>query len=140
MPWYILSKGRYSICLLSIPSTEVISMSIRKNSCSTVALILLGCVLFTGCDSLWSTPINKILENPRDYSDKSVTISGEVSEVFSFFVIKYFVVKDKTGQMVVITKRPLPREGTKITVKGTVQEAFTLGDKQLIVIIEDEGK
>ena len=116
-------------------------MSVRNNGCCrTATLILLGCMLLIGCNSILATPINKILENPRDYSDKPVTISGEVSEVFSLLVLKYFVVKDKTGQIVVITKRPLPREGTKITVRGTVQEAFTLGDKQLIVIMEDEGK
>jgi len=49
------------------------------------------------------------------------------------------MVKDKTGQIVVVTKKPLPKEGAKITVKGTVREAFSLGDKQLIVIVENEN-
>jgi len=95
-------------------------------------LVLLGCVT--------STPINKILESPRDYTGKPVTISGEVTEVVSLLVVKYFVVKDNTGKIIVVTKRPLPKEGIKITVKGMVQEAFSIGDKQLIVIVETPEK
>jgi hypothetical protein len=85
-----------------------------------------------------ATPINKILENPRDYSGKTVKITGEVSEVFGLIVVKYFVIKDGTGEIVVVTEKPLPKKGTKITVKGTVQEAFTIGDKQLLVVVENE--
>jgi hypothetical protein len=40
----------------------------------------------------------------------------------------------------VVTQKPLPQKGSRITVKGTVQEAFSLGDKQLIVIVEGEEK
>jgi len=85
-----------------------------------------------------ATPIKKILDNPRDYSNKSVTVSGEVTELFSLFVIKYFVVKDGSGEIIVVSQNPLPAKGSKITVKGTVQEAFSLGDQQLLVIMEKE--
>ena len=82
--------------------------------------------------------VKKILDNPRDYSDKTVTVNGEVTETFSLLVIKYFVVKDSTGEITVVTTRPLPQRGSKITVKGAVHEAFSLGDQQLIVIVELE--
>lgn len=95
-------------------------------------------LLSAGCSGLMATPIKKILDNPRDYSGKPVTISGEVTELFSLFVIKYFVVKDRSGEIIVVTQKPLPAKGSKITVKGTVQEAFSLGDQQLIVIMEKE--
>ncbi|NJD55653.1 MAG: hypothetical protein FIA94_04510 [Nitrospirae bacterium] len=100
---------------------------------------VLACMLIAGCSSLMSTPIKNILDNPRDYSDKTVKVSGEVTEVFSLFVIKYFVVKDSTGEIIVVTPRPLPRKGSQITVTGTVREAFSLGDKQVIVIVEPDG-
>jgi len=35
-----------------------------------------------------------------------------------------------------VTEKPLPKIGTKIKVKGTVEEAFSIGDKQLLVIKE----
>ncbi len=104
------------------------------------ALILLLSLLLIGCRGLFATPIKKILDNPRDYSGKSVKISGEVTEVFGLFVIRYFVVKDKTGEIIVVTNKPLPREGAKITVNGTVHAAFSIGDKNVVVIVEDVEK
>ncbi len=116
-------------------------MNIRRNHNFRIATFILSfSLLLVGCNGILATPINKILENPRDYSDKTVRISGNVTEVFGLFVVKYFVVKDKTGEIIVITKRPLPGKGTEITIKGTVQEAFSIGDKQLIVIVEDDEK
>ena len=110
----------------------------RKMKRTIFRVLVIFSLLLAGCTSLSTTPINKILDNPRDYAGKPVTISGEVTEVFSFLVIKYFTVKDKTGQIVVVTERPLPNVGAKIVVKGTVEEAFSIGDKRLIVIVEKE--
>jgi hypothetical protein len=102
--------------------------------------ICLALFLLLGCGSLMATPIKKILDNPRDYSDKTVTVSGEVTGTFSLLVIKYFTVRDDTGEITVVTPKLLPRKGSRITVKGTVQEAFSLGDQQLIVIVEPDDR
>ncbi len=99
-------------------------------------LALIGCLV----SCVMSTPIKKIIDNPRDYAGKTVTIAGEVGDVFSLVVLKYFVVKDATGEITVITKKPLPKQGTRIKVTGTVQEAFSIGDQQLIVIVEGDGE
>ena len=104
-----------------------------------VCVFLAGGIL-AGCAGMFATPIEKILKNPRDYSGKTVTVSGKVTEATGLIFMQYFVVKDKTGEITVITKRPLPRENTKITVKGQVDAAFSLGDKQLIVIVENDKK
>jgi hypothetical protein len=101
------------------------------------------CVLFfaiSSCDQISSTAIGKITENPRKYAGKRVAISGDVTESFSFFVIKYFVVRDGTGELAVVTSKPLPKKGERIKVRGTVEEAFSIGDKQLLVLVESEGK
>lgn len=92
------------------------------------------------CTGVFSTPISKIMDNPRDYDGKTVIVSGEVIEVFSLVVVKYFVVSDGTGKIRVITQKILPKEGTKIQVKGKVSEMFSLGDTQAIVIIEESGQ
>ncbi|RJQ49199.1 MAG: hypothetical protein C4538_02600 [Nitrospiraceae bacterium] len=104
-----------------------------------IVILLLG-VLFAGCPGILTTPIGKIHEDPRHYSGKAVTISGEVTEVFGFFGIKYFSVKDKTGEITVVTDKPLPKKGAAIRVKGTVKEAFSIGDSHLIVIVENGQK
>ncbi len=108
----------------------------KQSILNAPVVIVVVIVALLGCDRFFTTPIGKILENPRDYAGKTVTVSGEVTEVFSFLVIRYFIIKDKTGEIPVVTEKPLPRVGNKIKVKGTVQEAFSIGDKQLIVIVE----
>ncbi len=92
--------------------------------------------LTTACGRIGSTPIGDILKNPRDHADKKVTVSGTVTEVFSFFVIKYFVIRDETGQIPVVSDKPLPKPGSTLKVTGTVKEAFSLGDQQLLVLVE----
>jgi len=82
-------------------------------------------------------PIKKLLENTREYDNRAVYIEGEVNEVFSLFVIKYFTVKDSTGEIIVVTDRILPKKGEKIKVRGRVAEAFSVGDKTLTVFKEE---
>jgi len=111
--------------------------SMVKNKISkTILIILLFSLLLCNCNSLFTTPIHKILENPRNYAGKTVTVSGEVTRVFSLIIIKYFAMRDSTGEVTIVTEKPLPKIGTKMKVKGTVEEAFAIGDQQLIVIFE----
>jgi hypothetical protein len=92
------------------------------------------------CRGIFPTPISKIIDNPRDYEGKKVIVSGEVTESFSLFVLKYFVIADGTGTITVVTRKALPKKGTKVRVKGAVNEMFSLGDTQALVIIEAPDK
>lgn len=84
-----------------------------------------------------STPIGNILKNPRDYARKTLTISGQVTDRMSLLLVKYFRIKDDTGEIIVISERPLPAVGEKVRVKGRVEEAFSLLDKQVLVFVEE---
>jgi aspartyl/asparaginyl-tRNA synthetase len=86
------------------------------------------------------TPIEKILKNPRAYDGKEITIAGEVTDRTSLLFVKFFKLKDKTGEITVTTKKSLPAVGAKERVKGKVEEAFTIGDQQLLVFVENEGE
>jgi hypothetical protein len=109
---------------------------IKNKILRTGASILLFSLLLFSCDSLFTTPIHKILSDPRDYVGKTVTVSGEVTQVFGLVFIKYFKIKDATGEITVVTEKPLPKVGSKIKVKGSVKEAFSIGDQQVVVIVE----
>ncbi len=87
-----------------------------------------------------TTRIGDIMSHPREYAEKEVTISGEVTEAFSLFIVKYFVVRDNSGEISVVTDKPLPAKGEKIKVKGRVKEAFSIGTKTAIVLIEATEK
>ena len=82
--------------------------------------------------------IENILSNPKAYEGKVVTIEGEVTDGTAFFVVlKFFKVKDKTGEIVVVTKKSLPELKSDVLVKGKIDEAFPVGDQKLLVFVEE---
>ncbi len=84
------------------------------------------------------TSIEKILSNPTVYQGKEVTVEGEVTDRTAFFgVVKFFKVKDKTGEIIVSTKRSLPDPKSTARVKGRIDETFTVGDQKLLVLEEE---
>ena len=103
----------------------------------SILVILLLCIL-PCCDRMSTTTIKKIQENPRQFSEKEVSIKGQIEDTFSLIVVKYFLIRDDSGEIIVVTNKPLPRKGETITVKGKVQEAFSLGSETLFVFIETE--
>jgi cytochrome c-type biogenesis protein CcmE len=109
----------------------------KKHLFISSASIVLSLLLFAGCSGMFSTPIGDLVESPRKYDGKHLKISGTVTERNSFFVAKYFVLKDKTGEIRVMTTRVLPNVGEKVVVHGRLKEAFSLGDLSALVFIED---
>jgi hypothetical protein len=102
----------------------------------TLTCLVVPLVLFLLAQCSMSTKIADIRNNPRQYADKEVTVSGEVTGTFSLVVIKYFTLRDSTGEMTIVTQRPLPKEGERLKVRGTVREAFSIGSESLLVIVE----
>lgn len=95
---------------------------------------LIALLLLAACAR--TTPIKDIVDNPRDYAGQQVTVHGEVKSVFSLFVIKYFTLADASGEITIVTERPLPKVGARIDVTGTIKEAFSLGDQTATLIVE----
>ena len=82
--------------------------------------------------------IEKILSNPKAYEGKVVTIEGEVTDRTSFFIVfKFYKIKDNTGEIIVVTKRTLSEIGSRVLVKGKINENFTIGDQKLLVFVEE---
>ncbi len=103
-----------------------------------VIILLIGVGAYFYFAKVRHTPIGNILKDPRDYYGKSLTIAGEVTDRASLFVVKYFRLKDKTGEIVVVTGKPLPVVGSKVRVKGKIVEAFSIGTEQMLVFVEEE--
>jgi len=82
--------------------------------------------------------IEKILSNPKAYEGKIITIEGEITDRTSFFgVLKFYKVKDNTGEIIVFTKKTLPEIRSRVLVKGKIDQTFTIGDQKLLVFVEE---
>lgn len=105
-----------------------------------LAGVLLSTALAAGCIS---TKVSDILDDFQQYEGKEVTVKGTVGETVWFALLERgaFQVGDGSGNIWVITSQPPPQEGEKVTVTGTVQAAFQLGDRSLgKVIVETDRK
>jgi aspartyl/asparaginyl-tRNA synthetase len=91
------------------------------------------------CDAAYSitaTKIKDILDHPRDYQSKEITVYGTVTNAVSLVLIKYYEIQDDTGSIKVVTDNLLPARGEKLSVTGrtTVVE---LGTERWVVLREN---
>ncbi len=86
--------------------------------------------------SITSTKIKDILDHPRDYENKEVSIYGTVTNTVSLLVIKYYEVQDGTGSIKVVTDRLLPSRGEKLRVDGRMA-VIELGTERWVVLREN---
>jgi len=109
--------------------------------CAVASFVLVICFAASvACGRLVATRIGDILDHPRDYDGKTVTVEGEVTDSTNLLVVKYYVVKDDTGEIHVVTDKAVPRKGEKVRVTGQVNQQLAIGDKSLVVIRESGGK
>lgn len=96
-------------------------------------------LLASACQVGGATSIRSILDDPRRYDGKTVTVAGEVQDSTNLVVLKWYRVADATGSIVVVASGAVPRRGAKVEVKGTVRQAFVIGEESLTVIMEEPG-
>jgi len=82
-----------------------------------------------------ATKIRDILDHPRDYEKKDVTVYGTVVDASSMIFIKFFELEDGTGRIKVVTTRVLPQTGEKLRVTGRM-ESIEIGPQRMIVLRE----
>jgi hypothetical protein len=108
---------------------------VSKRRAAALALaLLLGAV---ACSRFFRTPIKDILDNPAAYEGKTVKVEGSVVDSANLLVVKYYHLEDPTGRIVVVARRAVPLRGARVTVTGSVHQAFALGDQNLTVIFEE---
>ncbi len=115
-------------------TTKAIRIGRREGAALALAAWL---IIGSACTGLFTTRIGDILQHPRDYDGKIVTVAGTAREVTSIGPLRSFVVKDETGSIRVLTERAVPREGEAVKVRGTVQQSFVIFGESLIVIREE---
>jgi hypothetical protein len=104
------------------------------------AIWLLGAALtLAACRPAGPVHIRTILDDPRGYDGRRVTIAGEVRDSTNLLVLKWYRVEDESGSIVVVASGAVPMRGAKVSASGTVRQAFVIGDQSLTVILEGEG-
>ena len=103
-----------------------------------VILIVIGAGAWYYMSQVRTTSIQKIINNPGAYAGKELTIEGEIIDRTAFFgTLKFYKIKDNSGEIIVITRKSLPEVKSSALVKGKMDDTFALGDQKLMVFMED---
>ncbi len=86
--------------------------------------------------SIAATKIRDILDHPRDFENKEITVHGTVTNAVSLVVIKYFEIRDNTGSIKILTDKLLPSRDEKLTVIGRMA-VVEVGPERWVVLRED---
>jgi flagellar basal body-associated protein FliL len=106
-----------------------------------VAVIVVSAGVWYYFSQVRPTEIEKIFNNPAAYTGKEVTVAGEVMDRTAIFgVLKFYKLKDKSGEMIVVTKKSLPEIRSTMGVTGRIDDAFPLGDQKLVVFMEGSAE
>ena len=88
-----------------------------------LALVLAAVIGSAAC----ATSINSVLADPSRYRNREVKISGRVADSYSVANRGFYRLEDRTGHLWVLSDQGVPRTGARVSVRGTIRDAFNLG-------------
>ena len=112
----------------------------------TLALLTLGVptlLATSGCDKKVDH-IDKIVNNPSDFGDRDVTITGHVVRVLDpssgLLNLAAYQVDDGTGKIWVVTKRGAPSVGSEVGLKARVRQDIKFSDLLGTTMLNEEER
>ena len=101
-----------------------------------IATTLSGCAL-----SLRNPDIADLRQHPGRYQDRSVSVSGVVTDSWGLPLVpfRFYKVDDGTGEVTVLSQGSrLPATGERVRVKGRVNDVAVIGGRPLGLHIREE--
>lgn len=92
-----------------------------------------------GCDYLpfGYTPVGEIVESPARFEGREVKLKGRAEGATSLMGFRAFLLRDDTGEIIVMTEAALPASGETVALKGTVRSAMIIGGSPLGLRVEE---
>jgi hypothetical protein len=106
------------------------------------AIALLSAFLMTGCAAR-GVRIAELKDQPTKYDDKSVSITGTVTSSWGIPLLPYqlYNVDDGTGEITVLSQSGrTPAKGTRVEVRGKINEFATFGGRSVGLHIQEENR
>ena len=104
--------------------------------------LVIAVSLLAGCALSGHPKIADIKYNPGKYQNRSVTVDGVVTSSWGvpLVPIKLYKVDDGTGEVTVVAHNGrTPSKGSKVSVKGKVNEFATFGGQSVGLHLEQEN-
>ena len=98
-------------------------------------------VVLTGCAT--NATIQQIRTDPGRYQNKSVSVSGTVSNSVGspLLPVQFYTLSDGTGEMNVLARsNNTPGKGAHVRVKGRVNQVAALGNRSVGLHLQEESR
>jgi hypothetical protein len=107
-----------------------------------VPVAVLSAVLVAGCAAR-SVQIGQLKSQPDRYDDKTVSVTGVVTNSYGIPLVPFQVyqVDDGTGEITVLSRSGRsPSKGARVQVTGKINEIGVFGGRSLGLHIEESGR
>ena len=99
-------------------------------------LVIPALALLTACGSV---KIGRINADPSRYANRTVSVSGRVTNSVGLLGTGGYQIEDETGKIFVISRSGVPSRGSEVRVKGTVTPGATVLGQTVGVTIREQN-
>src|SRR5262245_24755421 len=107
-----------------------------------LAVALLCAFFMAGCTAR-SVRIAQLKDQPTKYDDKAVSITGTVTNSWGIPLVPFqlYSVDDGSGEITVVSNSGrTPAKGTRVQVKGRINEFATLGGRAIGLHVQEQDR
>jgi hypothetical protein len=107
-----------------------------------ITIALVGAALLAGCGAR-GVRIAELKTQPTKYQDKTVSISGTVTDSWGIPLVpfQFYRIDDGSGDIAVVSHAGrAPAKGARVQVKGKVTEVATFGGQQFGLHLEETDR
>jgi hypothetical protein len=105
-----------------------------------LTIAILSALLIGGCAAR-GVRIAELRDQPTRYEKRPVKVSGVVTNSWGIPMFQLYTVDDGTGQINVLSRSGrTPAKGTRVQVKGRVNEVAVFGGRSVGLHIEEQDR
>lgn len=108
----------------------------------TLAVALLSAFVIAGCAAR-GVRIAELKDQPTKYATRSVSVTGVVTTSWGvpLMPLQVYNIDDGSGEITVVSRSGrTPARGTRVQVKGTVNEVAVFGGRSIGLHIQEEDR
>ena len=108
----------------------------------TFAVVILSVLVAAGCAAR-GVRVAELKDQPTKYATKSVSVTGVVTSSWGIPLVPFqlYNVDDGSGEITVVSRSGRsPARGTRVQVKGTVNELAVFGGRSIGLHLQEEDR
>src|SRR5882762_4020067 len=109
---------------------------------SRLVLSLVGAVMIAGCAAR-GVRIAELKDRPMKYENKTVSVTGVVTSSWGIPLVPFqlYKIDDGSGEITVLSRYGrTPSKGTRVSVKGRINEFAVFGGRSVGLHIQEEDR